>query len=171
MPMTARLASLWRNLLRKDRVEQELTDEVGAYLDLLIEAKVGEGVEPAEARRRALIEIGGVEQVKESVREVRVGHYLETLLQDLRFAGRMLVKQPGFTLVAILTLSLGIGATTAIFSVVNAVLIRRLPISDPERVVAIHNQLPRLNLPRTSVSALHYLDYSSKTDVFESTAA
>ncbi|MFL6276266.1 MAG: ABC transporter permease [Blastocatellia bacterium] len=171
MSLWSRLTSFCRNLFRKERVEHELSEEVTAYLDLLIEAKLAQGMAAAAARRQALIEIGGIEQVKESVREVRVGHYLETLLQDLRFAARVLRKQPGFSLIAVLTLSLGIGATTAIFSVVNAVLIRRLPISEPERVVAIHNQLPRLNLPRTSVSALHYLDYSSKTDVFEATAA
>ncbi|MEN3332309.1 MAG: hypothetical protein V7641_1674 [Blastocatellia bacterium] len=171
MPLLPRLTSFWRNLFRRERVERELTDEVSAYLDLLIESKINEGLKPADARRQALIELGGVEQVKESVREARVGYYLETLLQDLRFAGRMLFKQPGFSLVAVLTLSLGIGATTAIFSVVNAVLLRQLPISDPERVVVIHNQLPKLNLPRTQVSALQYLDYSSQTDVFEATAA
>src|SRR5438128_1186592 len=171
MPLVPRLASFWRNLLRKERVEHELGEEVGAYLDLLIEAKRGEGLAPAEARRQALIELGGIEQVKESVREVRVGHHLETLWQDVRFAVRVAIKQPGFSLVAVITLALGIGATTAIFSVVNAVLLRRLPVAEPERIVVIHNQLPKLNLPRTSVSALHYLDYSSQTDVFEATAA
>jgi putative ABC transport system permease protein len=171
MPMWPRLTSLWRNLLRRERVEQELTEEVGAYLDLLIESKLGEGLQPAEARRQALIEIGGVEQVKERVREVRMGHRFETMWQDVRFAVRMLFKHPGFSLVAVLTLSLGVGATTAIFSVVNAVLLRPLPINEPERVVVIHNQLPKLNLPRTEVSALQYLDYSSQTGVFEAAAA
>ncbi|HEY9232918.1 MAG TPA: ABC transporter permease [Blastocatellia bacterium] len=171
MRLWPRLSSFWRNLFRKERVERELSEEVAAYLELLIEAKLDQGIKPAEARRQALIEIGGIEQVKESVREVRMGHYLETLLQDLRFAVRVMVKQPVFALVAVLTLSLGVGATTAIFSIVNAVLIRRLPVTEPERVVVIHNQLPKLNLPRTAVSALHYLDYSSQPDAFESTAA
>jgi putative ABC transport system permease protein len=171
MSLLPRLTSFWRNLFGKERIEEDLTEEVSAYLDLLIESKVTEGLDPAEARRQALLELGGVEQVKESVREVRVGHYLETLLQDVRFAGRMLFKHPGFSLVAVLTLSLGIGATTAIFSVINAVLLRQLPISDPQRVVVIHNQLPRLNLPRSQVSALQYLDYSSQTAIFESAAA
>jgi predicted permease len=171
MSLLPRLTSLWRNLFRKERVERELAEEVSHYLDLLVESKINEGLESAEARRQALLELGGVEQVKEHVREVRMGHDLETLLQDLRFALRMTLKHPGFSLVAILTLSLGIGATTAIFSVVNAVLLRQLPINDPERVVVIHDQLPQLNLPRTEVSALQYLDYSNRPDVFESTAA
>jgi predicted permease len=96
---------------------------------------------------------------------------METLFKDVRYGVRMLVKKPGFTIVALLTLALGIAATTAIFTVVDAVLLRKLPVSDPDRVVVIHNQLPKLNLPRTQVSALHYLDYSRQTDAFESTAA
>jgi putative ABC transport system permease protein len=83
----------------------------------------------------------------------------------------MLIRKPGFTVVAVLTLALGIAATTATFTVVDAVLLRKLPVTDPDRVVVVHNQLPKLNLPRAPVSAPHYLDYSSQTDAFESTAA
>jgi len=96
---------------------------------------------------------------------------METFWQDARFAARMLAKSPGFTAVAVLTLALGIGANTAIFSVVDAVLLRRLPVEAPERLVAVHNQLPKVNLPRTAISALQYLDYAARTDVFESAAA
>lgn len=96
---------------------------------------------------------------------------MRTLWQDLRFGSRALLKRPGFAAVAVLTLALGIGACTAIFSVVDAVLLRWLPISDPDRVVVVHNQLPKLNLPRTQVSPLQYLDYSQQTDAFEATAA
>ena len=95
---------------------------------------------------------------------------MDSFLKDIRYGVRMLVKKPGFTIVALLTLALGIAATTAIFTVVDAVLLRKLPIKDPSRVVVIHNQLPKLNLPRTQVSPLHYLDYS-RENVFESTAA
>jgi predicted permease len=95
---------------------------------------------------------------------------MRTLFQDIRYGVRMLVKKPGFTIISLLTLALGIAATTAIFTVVDAVLLRKLPIKDPSRVVVIHNQLPKLNLPRTQVSALHYLDYS-RENAFESTAA
>lgn len=96
---------------------------------------------------------------------------MNTIWQDIRYGARMLVKKPGFTIIALLTLALGIAVTTAIFTVVDAVLLRNLPVTDPGRVVVIHNQLPKLNLPRTQVSALHYLDYSRHTEAFESTAA
>lgn len=96
---------------------------------------------------------------------------MSNFLQDLRYAFRMLAKSPGFTLVAVLTLALGIGANTAIFSVVDAVLLRRLPVDAPERLVVIHNQLPKVNLPRTEISALQFRDYADRSDVFESAAA
>ena len=96
---------------------------------------------------------------------------MDTFWQDVRFAARMLAKSPGFTAVAVLTLALGIGANTAIFSVVDAVLLRRLPVDSPDRLVAVHNQLPKVNLPRTEISALQFRDYADRTDVFESAAA
>jgi len=96
---------------------------------------------------------------------------MSTIWQDLRYAIRVLAKSPAFTAVAVLTLALGIGANTAIFSVVDAVLLRRLPVDSPERLVEVHNQLPKVNLPRTEISALQFLDYAACTDVFESAAA
>jgi putative ABC transport system permease protein len=96
---------------------------------------------------------------------------VNSVWRDIRYGGRMLIRKPGFSVVAVLTLALGIAATTATFTVVDAVLLRKLPLTDPDRVVVIHNQLPKLNLPRSPVSAPHYLDYSRQTDAFESTAA
>ncbi len=96
---------------------------------------------------------------------------MNTLFNDLRYALRGLVKRKGFAGIAVLTLALGIGATTATFTVVDAVLLRKLPVADPDRVVVIHNQMPKINLPRTAVSAPHYVDYSRQTDIFESSAA
>src|SRR2546425_2077820 len=96
---------------------------------------------------------------------------MTAFLQDLRYALRMLARSPGFTAIAVLTLALGIGANSAIFSVVEAVLVRPLPIRDPDRVVVLHLQMPKINLPRTEISPLQYRDYGRHTDVFESTAA
>ena len=96
---------------------------------------------------------------------------MESIIKDIRYGARMLIRKPAFTSIAVLTLALGIAATTATFTVVNAVLLRKLPVANPERVVVVHNQLPQINLPRTSVSALQYIDYSRQTDAFESTAA
>src|SRR5687767_2240536 len=101
MPLQSRLASLWRNLFNRDKVEQELAEEVQAYLEMLIEIKIRDGLKPEEARRAALIELGGLEQVKEQVREVRMGQVLETIWQDLHYGLRRLRKNPTFTLIAV----------------------------------------------------------------------
>jgi len=137
MPLLPRLSSLWRNLFLKSRTEQELTEEIDAYLEMLIELKIKEGLNPEDARRAALIELGGKEQVKEKVREARVGHQLETLWQDLRYGARMLLKAPNYTLIVVMTLGLGIGANTAIFTLINVVMLKSLPVSRPDELVAL----------------------------------
>jgi len=164
MPILPRLSSLWRNLFHKARKEQELAEEIDAYLEMLIEQKVNEGLNPAEARRAALIELGGSEQVKEKVRDVRVGHQLETVWQDLRYATRMLLKHPLVTLIAIFTLALGIGANTAIFSVVNAVLLNAVTYYEPQRLLWVSEAQDGRAM---SAHANTYLYWQAESQVFE----
>src|SRR5678815_1315771 len=119
MPFLSRIASTWRNLSNKGVVDQELTEELRAHIDLLTDQKIREGVAPEAARRAALVEVGGVEQVKERVREVRMGRPLDDLSQDLRYALRGLRKHRAFTAVAIITLAFNDAATTEIYTVIN----------------------------------------------------
>src|SRR5262245_35669091 len=140
MPLLSRLFSLWRNLFRKARKDQELTEEIDSYLEMLIEQKIDEGLDPAEARRAALIELGGREQVKERVRDVSAGHLIETLWRDLRYGLQMLRRDPGFTAAAVFSLALGIGANTAIFSLMDAVLLKMLPVKNPEQLFLLERR-------------------------------
>src|SRR5262249_30223986 len=141
----AGISSLWRNLLRRGRVERELSEETHAYLRLLIDKNLEQGLNPAEARREALIQFGGLAQVKQMVREARAGHQLETIWQDLRYSARLLAKAPVFTAVALFSLALGIGGNTAIFSLIDAMLLRSLPVKDPQQLVLFSVVRPRGN--------------------------
>lgn len=167
MRVPPRLVSFCRNIFRKDRVEQELTDEVQAYLDLLIEANVKKGLQPAEARRAALLEMGGVEQVKESVRDVRVGHILETVRQDLQYGARMLLKRPGITLVAALALALGIAANTTIFTTVHALILRPFNFSRQDQLIVVWEQNLAVRTMRGAVAPGNFVDWRQRNKTCE----
>jgi predicted permease len=132
-----RLRALWNNVFRRKLLDRDLDEELQAYLELVSAEKMRKGVSPEEAYRDARRDTGGVEQIKESVRDVRAGVWLDGLVQDLRYGVRTLTKNPAFTLIAMATLALGIGANTAMFSLLDQVVLRLLPVRDPERVVIV----------------------------------
>src|SRR5678816_3485857 len=135
--MMMRIFHAVRNLVRRDRVERDLDEELRASLELLVEEKTRAGMRPNEARRAAAIELH-VESVKEQVRDVRAGSFVETLAQDVRYAARLLRRNPIFALTAAASLAIGIGATTTVFSVANGLLLTVPPgVSDPSTLVEI----------------------------------
>jgi predicted permease len=158
-----------RGFLHAQRSDAELEGELQAHLDALTQENTARGMSAEEARFAARREFGGLEQTKEIYRDQRGLPFLETLLQDVRYGLRLLGKNPGFTSVAILTLALGIGANTAIFSVVKAVLLRPLPFKDPAHLVRVNESVA--NRGRSPVAYPNYLDWRAQNDVFEEMAA
>jgi putative ABC transport system permease protein len=159
--------SLIRNLFLRVRIESELDLEVRSYAALVEEENMSKGMSPEEARRNARIEIGGPEQIKEEVREARRGAWIETVWQDLRSGARMLRRNRGFAVTAILTLALGIGANTAIFSVVRAVLLSSLPYRHPDQLVKIWGQLTAEGIPKNSFSDPEFFELLDTNQAFE----
>src|SRR6185369_5158288 len=124
-----------RGIFGGQRRENDANDELRFHLEKEMEQNIAKGMPPVEARRQALIAFGGVQQTRETLREVHRGRFFESLVQDLHYGWRMLRKSPVFTMIAVLTLALGIGANTAIFSLIDSVAFRLMPIPDPEHLV------------------------------------
>jgi putative ABC transport system permease protein len=161
----------FQQLFSRRRIYDDLSEEIREHLEERTEELVASGMPRAGAVAAARREFGNVALIEEDSRKVWQWPSIENFVMDLRYGLRALRKNFGLTVVAVLTLGLGIGANTAIFSVVNAVLLRPLPIREPQRVVVLHDQLPSWNNPRTKVSALQFLELSQRADLFESSGA
>ena len=160
-------------LFRKERRERELAAEMESHLQMDIEDNLRAGMSSPEARRQALMKLGGIEQTKEIYRDRRGLPLFEILWQDLRFGARMLRKNPGFTAVVALTVALGVGANAAIFSVVDAVLLRPLPYPESDRLVMVWEKvsLPNYHNDENNPSPGNFSEWKNQNTVFENIVA
>ena len=151
------------------RSERELADEVEAHLQLHVDDHVRAGMSVEEARRRAVLALGGIEQTKEQYRDRRGLPFLESWLRDVRYGVRTLLKSPGFALAGVIILGLGIGANAAIFTLVNAVVLRPLPFPDADRIMRLwHTPPPSLfSDPTFSLSPANFIDWEEQSRSFE----
>ncbi len=168
MSLLSRISGTLRSLFLKQKLDLDLDEELNSYLEMLAEEKVRAGMNPSQARRAARLELGGVEQVKEHVREQRFGASLDRLSQDIRYGIRSLRKNAGLTIVAVLILAIGIGANTTLFSTVSAALIGGLPFEESERLITgVSSRDGDMGGP---VSRVDYFDYREQAKLFEDLA-
>lgn len=153
---------------RRKKLDREIDEELRFHIERRTERYLRSGLSPEEARRKALDRFGSVEAVREAVRQIELGA-IETIWQDVRYGARTLAKSPGFTAVAVLSLALGIGLNSAIFSAINAVMLRPLPFKDPERIVSIGEASQTTGRPG-GINPVNYLEWERQNQVFESMA-
>ena len=162
-----------QSLFRRRRVDRELEDEFRFHLDQLVEEEIAAGVAAEEARRSALRKMGGITQFQEESRDMRRVNYIDDLLRDVRYAARNLRRSPGFATLVVLIMALGIGANTAVFSVVNAVLLKPLSYQDPDRIVTLSDSWRTGEAPTDlskQVSILNFQDWHDQSSSFEAMA-
>jgi putative ABC transport system permease protein len=160
-----------RSFFRRTVVEQELGAEMHFHIERQVEENLAAGMTPREARRAAIKEFGGVEQVKEECRDTRRASYVENLIKDLRYGFRMLRKSPSFTFFAVAVLALGIAANSAIFSIADNVLVRPLPYRDSNRLVMVWEDASAFGFPKDTPAPGNFADWKSRNQVFLDVAA
>ena len=154
-------------LFNKGRNDREFQEELESHIQMHMEDNLRSGMTPEEARRQAMIKIGGIESTKEACRDQRGVPWLENLVQDVRYGARQLLKNPGFAAVAVLTLALGIGANTAVFSVVNAVILRPLPYENPGQLVGLWSDMSGKRTDRNQFCPADITDFREQVTTFE----
>jgi len=169
--LVSRSRALARNLLRRSCVERDLDDELRAFVDAAAEERREAGLDPAAARRAALVEFGSLDAVKEAVRDARAGAWLEGTLRDASLALRQLRRDPGLAAAVVLTLGLAVGANTAVFSVVQAVLLEPLPYREPSRLQMIWSNLDKAGYTRGPISGPELQDLREEASLFEGFAS
>ncbi len=152
-------------LFRRNRLEHQLDAELRDHFDRLVADGLAEGLSEDEARRRARLEFGGLDQIKEICRDARGTRWLEEIAQDVRYGWRGLQRNPGFTIVAVLTLALGVGANAAVFSVINALHLRALPVSDPDGLISLQRRIGNQNGGNFSYPQVR--DLAERRDLFQ----
>jgi len=164
------ILQLWRrllSLLRRGRYEREMEEEMRFHLEMQIEQNMSSGMAAEEARYAAQRQFGNQTWLKEVSREMWSLNSIETLIQNMRYSAQMLIKNPGFTAVAALMLALGIGATTAIFSVVNGVLLKPLPYHQPEELISVSFTAPGLPGGNITISDASYFNFREQSRAFQ----
>ena len=159
----------FQRLLRRREVERELDEEVGQFLETLVQRGMARGLTREEAVRLARVRFEGAEQVKEKVREVRMGAAFETFMQDVRYAMRGLRRDPGFAAFAVATIALALGANAAIFSLIDGVLLKSVEYPEPERLVRLAEN--RIGRGRNAIAPANFLDWTRLSHSYESMAA
>ena len=152
-----------RSFFRRAQLDHDLDAELRSHLEMAFERNLARGMSSEQARRQALLDFGGLEQTRQSYREARGLPFLDSLFHDLRFAFRTLHKSPGFAAIAALTLALGMGGTTTIFSVINSVLIRPLPYQNSRRLLRIQETHPKSS--SIAVTYATFLDLQRETEI------
>ena len=166
-----KIASFLRNSFRKKRMERDLDDEIRFYLETTVQNKMALGMSEEEARRAARLELGSVDSLKDSVRDIRTGAMAERIWQDVRYACRALRHKPAFTAVAVMVLALGIGANSAVFSLINAFFLKPLAVAKPEELVSLYSRDAKHPDSYRAFSYPNYLDIRDSQAAFSSVTA
>ncbi len=168
--MLKKLGRRWNELRHGDRLDREARDELALHLELAVAEKVRAGADASEARRQARLELGDEEDARERLREARSGFWLDSVRKDAAYALRMLRKRPAFSAACVLTIGLGVGASTALFAVVDAVVLRPLPLPEPATLVSIYDTNLSIGVERSGVATGNLADWRRRAPRFHGIA-